>query len=312
VVVVAVLLAYSLSHLNLGAGPVPLTPPSSYGIDIALSPDGSRAYVTEPSDNRLAVLDAHTGEQLATVAVGDDPSGLALSPDGTQLWVVNTALSLEASGSVTVIATATDSVLGTVPVGPDPIDLAFSPNGRWAYVTNNGVISPGTVNVIDTSTLAVIGTIGPLAPPSPASWGWNPTSVAVTPDGRQLWVSEVDNLEDSSTSTDFVYVFDATFGGQEARIPVGAGPYFMVLSRDGREAYVADKLSCDVLEIDTATFRVVATVRWPSGHGSPFGLATRSPEVTTPSTNLVPADRSVRSTSPPPRLSSPAPWAPTP
>jgi YVTN family beta-propeller protein len=284
---VALLAIISLITLSgpwkLGLGPITfsLPAPSSYGLDIALSPDGTRAYVTEPSDNRLVVLNAHTGAVLATVVVGDNPSGLALSPDGTRVWVVNTTLSDSAPGSVTVVATATDSVVGTVPVGSDPIDLAFSPNGRWAYVTNHGVFSSGSVSVIDTTTLAVIATFAP--PPAPAVTtstapflelsGWNPTSIAATTNGQQLWVSAVNNLSDSPTTTDFVYVFNATFGTPEAKIAVGTGPYFMVLSRDGGDAYVADKVSCDVRQIDTATFRVVTTVRWPSAHGCPFGLA---------------------------------------
>ena len=51
-----------------------------------------------------------------------------------------------------------------------------------------------------------------------------------------------------------VSVFDATTGAQLAAIPVGTGPFFLALSPDGRDAYVADKLSCDVREIDTTTF----------------------------------------------------------
>jgi DNA-binding beta-propeller fold protein YncE len=47
----------------------------------------------------------------------------------------------------------------------------------------------------------------------------------------------------------------------------------MILSHDGHDAYVADKESCDLREIDTATFRVVGSVRWPPADGCPFGLA---------------------------------------
>jgi len=215
------------------------------------------------------------------VAVGDDPAGLAVSPDGSQVWVVNTTLSSFGTGSssgagpgsVSVVSTATDHVLGTIPVGSGPIDVAFSPDGRSAYVTNNGVLLPGSVSVIDTTTLEVVGTLTPTPAPSPASAGSNPTSVAVTPDGKEVWVSEVDDADGSSTTPDAVSVFDTTTGAQMARIPVGTGPYFMTLSHDGRDAYVADKSSCDVREIETATFRVVSTVDWPSSHGCPFGIA---------------------------------------
>ena len=110
-------------------------------MDIALSPDGTLAYLTEPASDSLLVLSTATGQLRATIPVGDDPSGLALSPDGAQVWVVNTALS-SSTGTVSVVSTATDDVVGTVPVGPGPIDVAFSPDGRTAYVTDNGVISP--------------------------------------------------------------------------------------------------------------------------------------------------------------------------
>jgi YVTN family beta-propeller protein len=275
------------------------SPSSANGIDIALSPNGTVAYVTEPTNNRLVVFNAWTGQVRATVGVGNDPAGLALSPDGTQVWVVNTTPTLAGagpsgpgapsglgSGSVTVVSTATDEVLGTIAVGVDPIDVAFSPDGRSAYVTNNGALSPGLVSVIDTSTRTVVRTLTPTTTPSSGSPGQNPTSVAVTPDGKEVWVSVVNDMTESSswpndvgagassTSTfDGVSVFDAATGAQVAQIPVGTGPFFMVLSHDGREAYVADKLSCDVREIDTATFQVVATVAWPSSSGCPYGLA---------------------------------------
>ncbi len=269
-------------HLNLGPDNFTPPPPSSDGMDIALSAGSSVAYVTEPNNDSLLVLDAVTGRVLATVAVGNDPSGLAVSPDGSQVWVVNTTLSPDdtgssgatGSGTVSVVSTATDLVLGTVPVGWGPIDIAFSPDGRSAFVTNNGVLSPGSVDVIDTATLKVVGTLTPTASPSEASAGSNVTSVAVTPDGKEVWVSEVDDLAGSSTSPDVVSVFDAATGAQMASIPVGSGPFFMAVSHDGRDAYVADKLSCDIREIDTATFQVVATVDWPSSDGCPYGLAT--------------------------------------
>jgi DNA-binding beta-propeller fold protein YncE len=101
----------------------------------------------------------------------------------------------------------------------------------------------------------------------------NPTSVAVTPDGNEVWVSDVDDMAGSSPAPGVVSVFDRADGAQVATIPVGKGPFFLALSADGREAYVADKVSCDVREIDTTTFRVVATVRWPVAAGCPFGIA---------------------------------------
>jgi YVTN family beta-propeller protein len=292
-------------NLNFNIGPIDVPPPSSYAIDLALSADGSVAYVTEPNTDKLLVLDTATGKVVNSVTVGSDPSGLAVTPNGSQVWVVNSTLSpaatgstagglfspVSGSGSVTVVSTASDLVLGTINVGTGPIDVAFSPDGRFAFVTDNGALSPGAVTVINTATLAVVWSLTPTAATGTASApaagaaaaglptgvnGPNPTSVAVTPNGRQVWVSVVDDLADGSqspTTQDSVSVFDAATGAEAATIAVGAGPFFLVLSHDGRHAFVADKLSCDVKEIDTTTFDVVGTVRWPSSEGCPFGLA---------------------------------------
>ena len=55
-----------------------------------------------------------------------------------------------------------------------------------------------------------------------------PTSVAVSPDGTKVWVSQADMFP-VSPSSDFLYVFDASTGAQLAHIEVGQGAYFMTL-----------------------------------------------------------------------------------
>jgi YVTN family beta-propeller protein len=277
IVVGIVIFSVALGGFKLNFHGNLIPPPSSNGIDIALSPNGALAYVTEPSTDVLVVVSTWTGATVARVPVGDTPSGLAVSPNGAQVWVANTGLSVagpnsSTNDSVSVISTATNTVVGTVAVGLSPIDVAFSPDGRAAFVTNNGGLVPGSVSVIDTSTLKVVWMIN-LDNTGPEPSDVNPTSIAVTPDGRQLWVSEVSDLGEDSIRSDHIVVFDTATLTQVARIPVGAGSYFMVLSHDGRDAYVADKGSCDVRQIDTSTFQVIATVTWPKAHGCPFGLA---------------------------------------
>jgi YVTN family beta-propeller protein len=288
VVIAVVSFVALIRGLHFDIGPIDVTPPppSTSAMDIVVSTDGTRAYLTEPNNDALLVLDTATGRLLASIGVGSDPSGLALSPDGSQVWVVDTTLSSpggllptgsSGTGSVSVVSTSTDGVIGTVDVGDGPIDVAFSPDGRTAYVTDNGFLEPGSVSVVDTATLGVVRTLA--MPVQTSSSGSNPTSVAVSPDGKNVWVSEVSDLgatmgvAGATGTADSVSVFSAATGAPVATIPVGAGPFFLALSRDGRDAYVADKLSCDVREIDTASFRVVGTVRWPVSAGCPFGLA---------------------------------------
>jgi DNA-binding beta-propeller fold protein YncE len=116
-----------------------------------------------------------------------------------------------------------------------------------------------------------------LAPTHTGDGHFNPTSVAVSPDGHQVWVSDASLFGSfsarSAQASDLIWVFNAATGTPLAKIAVGAGPYFMVLSHNGHHAFVAEKVTCDVRQIDTSTYQVVATVTIPVAYGCPFGLA---------------------------------------
>lgn len=318
-------------HLNF---PAYHTNPSLYGMNVAISPNGTAVYVTVPSKDLLDVYSANNGTLTGKIPVGQTPTGLAVNPNGRQIWVANTSVSsLEKSlgqtgGSVSVVEASTNRVIANIPLPGGPIDVAFSPNGSTAYVTVNGVLNEGYVAVINTSTFDVTDKLLPTLTPSstqpptpsiataasspshlpagtargttaaaaatvvpsqsntqgcftPNSAGcWHPTSVSVTPNGSEVWVSEayaVTNLSlsgpDSANYSDYVYVFNTITGQEIADIKVGNGAFFMAMSKDGRYVYVADKVSCSVDEISTATFEVIASVRAPVGDGCPYGIA---------------------------------------
>ena len=75
-------------------------------------------------EHRVRVLRAATGygEELigAKVRITPTPFGVAVTPDGSKVYVANTL-----SASVSVIATATNTVTATIPVGVQPIAFGF-------------------------------------------------------------------------------------------------------------------------------------------------------------------------------------------
>jgi YVTN family beta-propeller protein len=92
-----------------------------YGPDgIAVSPDGSRAYVTTTLGT--VSVDTATNAVVATVGVGAESQGLAITPDGAHVYVTNFA-----SNSVSVVDTATNTVVTTVAVGAGPHGVAITP-----------------------------------------------------------------------------------------------------------------------------------------------------------------------------------------
>jgi YVTN family beta-propeller protein len=67
---------------------------------------------------------------VATIDVGLAPFGIAVTPDGSNVYVTNL------SNTVSVIATATNVVSATISVGNGPVGIAFTPDGSKAYVAN--------------------------------------------------------------------------------------------------------------------------------------------------------------------------------
>ena len=137
----------------------------------------------------MFVIDTATDTVIATIP-GISAWGVAVTPDGSNVYVANSFF----SGTVSVTATATNTVTATIPVGLSPLVVAVTPDGSKVYAPdgNGGT----TVSVIATATNTVIATI-PV--------GDNPYGVAVTPDGSKAYVaingSNIVSVIDTATNT---------------------------------------------------------------------------------------------------------------
>jgi YVTN family beta-propeller protein len=70
--------------------PVPLAGLFNYTIGyLVADPVRPRVYATAPNDNLLLVIDTASLGVVKTIAIGSSPQGLALSADGSKLWVAN-------------------------------------------------------------------------------------------------------------------------------------------------------------------------------------------------------------------------------
>ena len=115
----------------------------------ALALSGTQLYVANGASNTVSVVDTTTYKVTKTLAVGKQPSAMALAANG-RLYVVNTG-----ANTVSVIDTTTNTVgNSTISVGPAPTSIALDPATKRAYVANGN----DTVSVIDTVTNTVFGT----------------------------------------------------------------------------------------------------------------------------------------------------------
>jgi YVTN family beta-propeller protein len=223
--------------------------------DEGVAVHGSTLYFADAGDSSVAVIDAATlnpanyNPPETDIHTGDFPEDLAVTPDGSQLWVANTGAQASASSrtSVSVISTLTKKVVKTIPTKGAPSQVAFSASGARAYVaTADGLY------IFSTRTLSRTGFIAGLG---------DPRSVAVAPDGT-VYVTE--------SNDDSVAVISPS-GHVTATIAVGDMPWDIVISADGKTAYVANPDSDSVSVISTASRAVTSTVS-VSGDPDTLGL----------------------------------------
>ncbi len=99
----------------------------------------------------VSVIDLSKNAEVATVPVDFGPIGLALTPDGSTLYVSNYI-----SGTVSVIDTATNKVTAEMIVGASPLGISIDSTATYAYVNLSGA---NGVAIIDLSANIVRGPI---------------------------------------------------------------------------------------------------------------------------------------------------------
>ena len=99
--------------------------------DIAVSPDGSRVYISA-TGGTVSVIDTTTHAVGGPYAAGPAATGIAVSPDGSRLYVATELW----NSDILVMDTATMNIIGTVFVGESyyPLDGAFTPDGNRLYM----------------------------------------------------------------------------------------------------------------------------------------------------------------------------------
>jgi YVTN family beta-propeller protein len=240
------------------------------------APAGPAAVL--PAANHAVRIDPATYQTVAAVAVGTDPAAVAAS--GGLVWVAN-----RQDGTVTVIDPDTNQVQETIPasgsgpIGPGGPGLAFASGSLWVANTRQRQVArvepdaDPTVIPVRASPSAVAA-----APNADAVWvaaqirggggllaridaGTNrvvwtmplqraPTGLAITPDGRTVWVTTPDDRA--------IYRIDTrTRKARRAKLPQAPD---QAAFGDGA-VWVTSSKSDTVLRIDPTTSRVVEPIR---------------------------------------------------
>ncbi len=146
---------------------------------LALSADSTLLAVVNPDNNSVSFFDVGNDKNslLGEVPVGGEPWGVGMTPDGSTVFVANTA-----QGTVMVLkvnkgANPPATLAATIQVGTEPYGVAVTPNGSKVYVTN---ARSNSVSVIDPSSNAVTKTITGIGPAT----GGEPRGIAISNNGN--------------------------------------------------------------------------------------------------------------------------------
>jgi YVTN family beta-propeller protein len=188
---------------------------------------------------------------VGVIKVPAGPQSGTITPDGKLAYVASTN-----THSITLIDLATNGVVGGIPIAAGPPQfVAFTPDGRFAYVSVYDEIrnTGNAVVVVDTATRAVVASI-------PAEKF--PYAIAVSPDGRQVYIPNHD--------VNLVSVVNTATNTVVQKIAVKPNPHSVAYSVNGRRAYVANHASNVVTVLDTKNGAVLTEI--PVGR-SPHSIA---------------------------------------
>ncbi|SHL29014.1 40-residue YVTN family beta-propeller repeat-containing protein [Pseudonocardia thermophila] len=164
----------------------------------AITPDGRTAYTTDTQTPYVSVVDL-TGCRPARKVPGPGSEDLALSPDGTRLYVATPAISLPPASpdtyAVQVVDVATNAIVHTVPVPgmPSPVHVTADGKllvGQWRF---SGAAS-GTRSAAGLLSIFDAAGYEPLAE---LEVGISPINITSTPDGATGFVT---NLQSGTVS----------------------------------------------------------------------------------------------------------------
>jgi YVTN family beta-propeller protein len=198
--------------------------------------------VVNSDDNTVSVIDTAKNEVIATITVGENPHGIAVTPDGKKLYVTNSD-----DNTVSEIDATTNTVIDTVGVGKYPFGVVVTPDGKKIYVASN---VGGTVSVINIATDTVESTLNV----------GSGLGVAIASDGAKVYIAN----EQSGT----ISIIDTATDTVSAKVKVEGGPYNVAVTPDGTKAYVANGVNVCVVDMN----KNIVTTTIKAGE-SPYGVA---------------------------------------
>lgn len=225
----------------------------------AFLPGDSLFAVTSEMSRAVVLVDFKNGTVVGSIPTNHPASHmLAMTADASRIFTSNVA-----DGTVSELDLANRTFVREFTVAPAVEGIAVTPGGEHVWVGSN---QQKTVTVVDPRAGTTVATL--------SGFGM-PYRLAVTPDARTVVITDPPNavvrIVDAATRRDRAVVrVDSTGVTAGAEFPGSPSPEGVVISRDGRTAFVTLQGSSRVAMIDIASGTMFASV--PTGAG-PDGIA---------------------------------------
>lgn len=250
------------------------------------SPDGSFLDVISVTSNAAQIIDTATNKVSKTIYTGRSPHEGFVSPDGKTLWVA-----VRGEDYLQIINLETGATLDRLVTAPGVSKIVFSPDGQRAFANHLFTNELAVIDVASrkiTDRIAIPEEVGgsadlAMAPGGDEVWLGHPNSGKTTVvDARTLEIKAVLDTGPRTNHPNFVTrdgvdyayvtvgglnqtkVFRRTSGAPELVTAIdnsGAAPHGVWPSPDNTRVYVALQKSDAVDVIDTATNKVIETLR---------------------------------------------------
>ena len=205
--------------------------------EIAISPDGRQAAVVAYGGTSIDLFNFREQRLVRRIDLAPNagPHGIA--------WISASriAVTFDRSNSVALVDPR-DASFASVATGQRGSHmLVVSPEGRRAYVAN---ILSGSVTVIDLEHMVKLGDI---------ATGGNPEAIAITRDGKELWVGD--------HSGPRVRVIDLASGTVAATLPTDPFAIRLAMTPDGKTAVASNFQSGTLSLFDVRSRRPLRTIK---------------------------------------------------
>ncbi|HUF89408.1 MAG TPA: beta-propeller fold lactonase family protein [Gemmatimonadota bacterium] len=234
---------------------------------LAVSPDGSHYYLSIAHGwpyGSIWKMTTRKDSLVARTNVGLFPATIALTPDGTWLFVANYNLHGDpALDTVSAVHTPTMTEVSQIPVCTKPHGMVASHDGRWIYAS---CTRDNVVRKISVESLTVVDSTNMLTDEDrDESKVCYPAGLALSRDDSKLFVACHRDAEIRVLSTD-------ALGSVTNTIPTGEGPYLIRMGPEGERLWVPNRNDQSYTVIDVAEERAIATRPSSASHPHTFAF----------------------------------------